>query len=145
MNIKIQIIPLLLPRSIDPFHVTKAIYCIFFSYSGMSSLFSTINWTKKFWQTFLFYLSLEIKVWGQDNSFFESSRFKYTNQRHRNDFFFSKKEKTVRRSKAKEEGKKVLDNSSIRQRYSEFFAFLRTIFGVFFHILLTRYCEGLIA
>ena len=79
-----------------------------FSYSVMSSLFSTINWTKKFWQTF-FYLSHEIKVRGQDNSFFESSRFKYTNQRHATIFFsVKKKKKTVRRSKAKEKGKKSL-------------------------------------
>ena len=104
------------------------------SYSVMSSLFSAINWTKKFWQTLLFYLSHEIKLRGQDNSFFESSRFKYTNQRHATIFFSvkKKKKKTVRKSKAKEKGKKVLDNSSLRQRYSEFFRHLTYDFWNFF-------------
>ena len=101
------------------------------SYSVMSSLFSAINWTKTFWQTLLFYLSHEIKLRGQDNSFFESSRFKYTNQRHATIFFSVKKKKTVRKSKA-EKGKKVLDNSCLRQRYSEFFRHLTYDFWNFF-------------
>ena len=105
----------------------------------MSSLFSAINWTKKFWQTFLFYLSHEIKLRGQDNSFFESSRFKYTNQRHATIFFsVKKKKKSVRRSKAKEKGQKVLDNSSIHQRYSEFFRHLMYDFWDFFSHFITK-------
>ena len=79
-----------------------------FSYSVMSSLFSIINWTKKFWQTFFLFVTRKVR--GQDNSFFESSRFKYTNQRHATIFFVKKKncsKEQGKRERQKESWKKV--------------------------------------
>ena len=117
-----------------------------FSYSVMSSLFSIINWTKKFWQTFLFYLSHEIKVRGQDNSFFESSRFKYTNQRHATIFFSVKKKKNLfEGARQKRKAKKSWITVPFVKDIRSFSAILCTVFGIFFDILLPRYCEGLIA
>ena len=143
MNIKIQMIPLLPPGEINwSFSMrlcrNKRNILHLFSYSVMSSLFSTINWTKKFWQTF-FYLSHEIKVRGQDNSFFESSRFKYTNQRHATIFFSVKKKKNC----SKEQGKRERQKKSwitvpFVKDIRSFSALLRAIFGVFLSHFITK-------
>ena len=110
------------------------------SYSVMSSLFSAINWTKKFWQTLLFYLSHEIKLRGQDNSFFESSRFKYTNQRHATIFFSvkKKKKKLFERARQKRKAKKSWITVSFVKDIRSFSAILRTIFGIFFSHFITK-------
>ena len=110
------------------------------SYSVMSSLFSAINWTKKFWQTLLFYLSHEIKLRGQDNSFFESSRFKYTNQRHATIFFSvkKKKKKLFERARQKRKAKKSWITVPFVKDIRSFSAILRTIFGIFFSHFITK-------
>ena len=108
------------------------------SYSVMSSLFSAINWTKTFWQTLLFYLSHEIKLRGQDNSFFESSRFKYTNQRHATIFFLWKKKKLFERARQKRKAKKSWITVPFVKDIRSFSAILRTIFGIFFSHFITK-------
>ena len=114
-----------------------------FSYSVMSSLFSTINWTKTFLQTFLFICHTKLKCGGritpssnrQDSNILINGKQGF--------FFLWKKKKTVRRSKAKEKGKKVLDNSSIRQDIRSFSARLPTSF--FSHFITKILRRSLIA
>ena len=139
MNIKIQMIPLLPPGEINwSFSMRlcrdKRNILHLFSYSVMSSLFvyHKLNW--KVLANIFFICHTKLKCGGRITpSSTESSRFKYTNQRHATIFFsVKKKKKTVRRSKAKRKAKKVLDNSSIRQRYSYSVRFLEFFFFTFY-------------
>ena len=61
-------------------------------------------------------------------------------------FFFCGKKKLFERARQKRKAKKSWITVPFVKDIRSFSALLRTIFGVFFfHILLTRYCEGLIA
>ena len=109
-----------------------------FSYSVMSSLFSAINWTKKFWQTLLFNLSHEIKNYGgriTPSSNRQDSNILINGTRR---FFFCGKKKLFERARQKRKAKKSWITVPFVKDIRSFSAILRTIFGIFFSHFITK-------